>query len=319
MRALFTFFAAATLLGCAGPGSHTPTPRGPYVVVLGTAQDAGLPQIGCLEERCVRARKHPQERRLVTSLLLADPRTGKRWLFDATPDIREQVSRAAPHPPTRSFSGPRPPLFDGLFLTHAHMGHYTGLLHLGPEAYGAKDLPVYVSARFDTFLRQNGPWSLLVDAGVIRPEEILQDERITLGENLHVRALVVPHRDEFTDTLAFIIEGPRESLLYLPDIDKWERWSTPIEEVLSRVDHALIDGAFYSADEIPGRDLSEIPHPLITESLARFAPLPVSERRKVLFTHLNHTNPACDRGSPADLEIGNAGMGVARDGIIFEL
>ncbi len=311
----------ALLLGAcrSAPPVALETPSVPYVLVLGTAQDAGLPQIGCNEPPCVRARTHPDERRLVTSLLLVDPRTGKRFLFDCTPDIREQMARAEPHPPNRALPGPRPPLVDGIFLTHAHMGHYTGLLHFGPEAYGARDLAVWSSTRFMAFLRENDPWSLLVEGGNLRLEHMPAGERVTLGPDLHVRALVVPHRDEFTDTLAFIIEGPRKKLLYLPDIDKWERWSQSIEDIIGRVDFALVDGAFYAPDEIPGRDISEIPHPLIVESLARFGALPRDERRKVLFTHLNHTNPACDPHTEAARKVRQAGMAVARDGMILEL
>lgn len=305
------------LLGaCVAPA---PLPEGPYVVVLGTAQDGGVPQLGCREPNCARARQDARRARLVTSLVLADPRSARRWLFDASPDLPEQVERARPHPPTRAELGPRPALFDGVFLTHAHVGHYLGLAHLGREVYGARALPVWGSRRMLEFLGQNGPWSLLVDSGALELREVSLGGALELAPDLSVRALRVPHRDEFSDTLAFVIRGPRRTLAYLPDIDKWERWELRLEEFLAGVDVALLDGTFYADGEIPGRSLAEIPHPFVSETLERLADDPLDLRAKVVFTHLNHTNPACQPESDAQAAIRAAGMRVAREGELLEL
>lgn len=320
--------ALALLAGCAASG---PVPGGaaraapadePYVLVLGTAQDGGLPQIGCRGPACRAAHADPARRRYVASLLIADPRSGRRWLIDATPDLPEQVELAAGHPPGRpepAANGPRPPLFEGIFLTHAHGGHYTGLVHLGREAYDAHDLPVLGSRRMIQMLEQNAPWSLMVESGALQPVVLRQGEPYELAPGLTVEALPVPHRDELTDTMAFVVRGPRRSLLYLPDIDKWERWTRGVETVLAGVDVALVDGTFYADGEVPGRDLAEIPHPFIVESLERFGTLPRAERAKLLFTHLNHTNPAADPHGEAARRIRAAGMGVARDGQVMLL
>lgn len=291
----------------------------PYAVVLGTAQDGGLPQVGCDEAPCRRARRRAGARRLVASLLVVDPRTGGRWLIDATPDFREQVAVAERHPATRVDEGPRPPLFEGIFLTHAHVGHYTGLVHLGREAYGARGTPLHVSSRMAAFLSENGPWDLLVRAGHVRLEEFRAGEPVTLGENLSVTPVAVPHRDEYSDTHGFVVRGPTRSLLYLPDIDKWGRWTERIEDVLSGVDVALLDGTFFADGEVAGRAMSEIPHPFIVESLERFAAMPEAERAKVVFTHLNHTNPAADGRSAAARRVRRAGMAIAEDGQVLPL
>jgi pyrroloquinoline quinone biosynthesis protein B len=148
---------ALAFVACTSAPRPSAVPSGPYVVVLGTAQDAGLPQIGCNDAQCVAARRDPSQRRFASSILLADPRSGSRWLFDAGPDLREQFELARAHPPTRIEVGPRPPLFDGVFLTHAHIGHYAGLMQLGREAYGAHELPVFASPRMNDFLAHNGP------------------------------------------------------------------------------------------------------------------------------------------------------------------
>jgi len=300
-------------------GADVTTENAPYAVVLGSAQDGGLPQIGCTGPHCMAARANTNRRRLVASLLLVDPRTGKRWLIDATPDLPEQVELARAHPPTRRSTGPRPALFDGIFLTHAHTGHYTGLIHLGRPAYNAKNLPVFGSPRMCDFLRTNGPWDFMVDNRNIKLQTFKVKQTIILGEDLSITALPVPHRAEYTDTVGFLIRGPERALLYLPDIDKWELWERRIEEVIASVDMALLDGTFYAEGELPGRNMSKIPHPLIDETIRRFQELPADQRRKIVFTHLNHTNPAVDPDSTATARIISEGMAVAKDGQCFGL
>jgi pyrroloquinoline quinone biosynthesis protein B len=307
--------AATTLMWRAALSA---APHSPYVLVLGTAQDGGLPQIGGTSDQDEAARRDPARRRLVASLLVADRASGRRWLIDATPDLREQVERAAGEPPRR-LAGATPPLFDGIFLTHAHMGHYLGLAQLGREAYGASGVPVWGSERMAEFLSRNAPWDQLVKLGNIRLETFTAGVPVQLAPGLSVTALAVPHRAEYTDTHGFVVRGPRRALLYIPDIDKWERWETAIESALRGVDVALLDGTFFADGEIPGRSMADIPHPFIAESLQRFVALPEIERRKIVFTHLNHTNPAADPASPESRRIEAAGMRVAVEGERIDL
>lgn len=312
--------AATTLLvALVACNATSKAPREPFVVVLGTAQDGGFPQVGCREPACARAREDREHRRLVTSLALVDPRSGKRWLFDASPDLSEQVERLEPLAPLSTPDGVRPPLFDGIFLTHAHVGHYTGLSLLGREVYGARNVAVWCTQRMGAFLSTNGPWSLLVETRAIVLHEFEPGNTVALAPDLTIESLRVPHREEFSDTLAFIVRGPTRSIAYLPDIDKWERWDLPLERFLASVDVALVDGTFYADGELPGRAMSEIPHPFIAETLARLASAPPDVRTKVVFTHLNHTNPACDPRSAAARAIAAAGMRVAREGEVLPL
>ncbi len=302
--------ALAALVQPAPPETR---PGAPFGVVLGTAQDGGLPQMGGVAPEDESAREDPKRRRLVASLLIVDPLSQERFLIDATPDIREQVelaNRLAPRPR----SSARPPLFDAIALTHAHVGHYAGLMHLGREAYGADRQRVMVSDRMARFLETNGPWDLLVKLRHIQVERFEADMEVKLNERLLITPIAVPHRDEYSDTFGFIVRGPSRSILWLPDIDKWERWDRRIEEVIESVDLAYVDGTFFDAGELPGREMSEIPHPFISESLRRFAALPEKQRRKVVFVHLNHTNPAATPGSAAQRAIEKAGMRVAREG-----
>jgi pyrroloquinoline quinone biosynthesis protein B len=285
----------------------------PFTIVLGTAQDGGLPQIGGTAPEDQAARRDPARRRHVASLLIVDPGTNERFLIDATPDLPAQTEiadRIAPRPKTSA----RPPLFDAIALTHAHVGHYAGLLHLGREIYGAAGQRVLASDRMAAFLEKNGPWDLLVRLNNIRLERIKPGSATPLSSRVSITAIHVPHRDEYSDTFGFIVRGPSRSVLWLPDIDKWEKWDRRIEEVIAAVDVAYVDGTFFDGDELPGRVMSEVPHPFISESLARFASLPAAQRAKVVFMHLNHTNPATTPGSTAQRAIEKAGLRVAREG-----
>ena len=89
---------------------------------------------------------------------------------------------------------------------------------------------------------------------------------VDLEGGLQVTPLLVPHRDEYTETVGFWIQGPNRSALFIPDIDKWERWDslgTAIEDWIAKVDVAYLDGTFLEEGEIPGRAIEEIPHPFI--------------------------------------------------------
>ncbi|MFM7298891.1 MAG: MBL fold metallo-hydrolase [Planctomycetota bacterium] len=310
------WLALLVLAACQAPRT---TPQTPYLLVLGSAQNGGLPQIGCREPACARAREDDTFRRRVTSLALVDPRDGRRWLLDASPELAEQVELLESVAPRAPRGSSRPPLFEGIFLTHAHVGHYAGLAQLGREIYGARELPVWCSQRMDAFLRSNGPWSLLVDTRAIELRGLEPGAPVQLAADLSVDSLRVPHRDEFSDTLALVVRGPSRTVAYLPDIDKWERWDIPLEDFLASVDLALVDGTFFADGEVPGRAMAEIPHPFISETLARLSAAPLELRRKVVFTHLNHTNPAADPKSAAARAIQAAGMRVARDGEVLAL
>jgi pyrroloquinoline quinone biosynthesis protein B len=287
----------------------------PYVLVLGTAQDAGYPQAACRKSCCREAWNNVELRQGATCLAIISSDRKKRWLIDCTPNLPEQLRMLDQQAPVEA----RAPGLDGIFLTHAHIGHYCGLIHLGREVMGARSLPVYAMPRMESFLKTNGPWSQLVKLDNIELRALKSAAPTELTKSLQVTPLLVPHRDEFSETVGFIIQGPNQRVLYLPDIDKWSRWDRRIEDVLAQVDLAYLDGTFYANGEIPGRDMSQIPHPFIEESMKRFADLPDKERAKIRFIHLNHTNPALRPASAASRTIRDRGFGVARTGDIIAL
>ena len=280
----------------------------PYVVVLGIAQDGGSPHAGC-EKRCCKELWTNGDKEKVSCVGIVDPRSGKSWMIDATPDFPEQY---------RILTKEHDSELAGIFLTHAHMGHYTGLLHLGREVMGAKDVPVFAMPEMKEFLESNGPWNQLVQLNNIEIQPMKNDKEIKLANGLIIEPFLVPHRDEYSETVGYKIMGLKQSVLFIPDIDKWEKWDQEIFEVIQHIDIALLDGTFYSQDELPNRDMGEIPHPFIVESMETLYNLNSSNRNKVHFIHFNHSNPAIRNGAASNLIRSNR-FDVTLEGMIFPL
>lgn len=291
----------------------------PYLIVLGIAQDGGFPQAGCEKDCCRAVWNSAALRRYVSCLALVDPDSGQRWLFDCTPDFRDQLKLLDDLAPQGTAVSDRKVRLDGIFPTHAHIGHYAGLLQLGREVMGARSVPVYCMPRMRYFLESNGPWSQLVELQQIDMVRMVAGDRVAMNARLSVVPFLVPHRDEFSETVGFQIVGPQRTAIYLPDIDKWERWDVRVESLIGEADIAFLDGTFLDADELPGRDMSEIPHPLVAESIQRFQSLPERERAKIQFIHLNHSNPLLRADSEARQALEMTGMKVAEQAALFEL
>jgi len=285
----------------------------PSIVVLGTTQDAGSPQIGCTKDCCKNLFNQPDHSRQVVSVGLFDPNKKISYLFEATPDISKQLRLL------KTYSKSPTDLPNGIFLTHAHIGHYTGLMYLGKEAMNAKQLPVYAMPKMKSFLEQNGPWSQLVTQQNILIKDLSCNQPLRLSDSLSVTPILVPHRDEYSETVGYLISGPRKKLLFIPDIDKWEKWNQDINTLIKQVDFALIDATFFDAAEINNRPISEIPHPFVIESMNRFALMPLKEKQKIHFIHFNHTNPLLNINSEASEQILKAGFKIAKQGLEFKL
>jgi pyrroloquinoline quinone biosynthesis protein B len=232
---------------------------------------------------------------------------------DATPDLREQLDllpAVGEHPRGGVDRAP----VDGIFLTHVHMGHVLGLAFFGFEALDSHRLPVYATARVGAFLSGNLPWSRLVARDEIELRVVRPGESVELGDGVRVTPVLVPHRDEDSDTVGFRIAGPLRTVLYVPDTAPWEAWSAPPARALEGCELALVDGTFYAADELPGRDTATIGHPLMTSTMARLGDDVGAGRLRVLFTHLNHSNRALDPGGDAARSIRARGFGIAAEG-----
>ena len=287
--------------------TYSQTSESDYIQVLGIVQDAGYPHIGC-EKDCCKA-VSPGDY-FVSCLGLVDKTNNKRYLFDATPDIHNQLNLL------EKFSDAN--LVDGIFLTHAHIGHYTGLMYLGREGLGGKSIMVYALKRMSRFLTKNGPWDQLVKLNNISIQTISNKEFVKLSENIFVIPIRVPHRDEYSETVGYKIIGKSKKILFIPDIDKWDEWKKSIIEEVKLVDYAFIDGTFYNGTEL-NRDMREIPHPSIEETLQLFSNQPVAERNKIYFIHINHTNPILTNKNGIRDLVEGLGFNIAQRGLKFKL
>ena len=284
------------------------------LIILGTIQDAGFPHIACKKVCCKDLFSISDKDRQVVALGLIDNTYSKKYLFEATPDIAKQMKALL-----KDAIQNKNEMVDGIFLTHAHIGHYTGLMYLGKEAANAKNINVFAMPRMKKYLETNGPWSQLVTNKNISLTQIEKEQSISLTPNLMVTPFLVPHRDEYSETVGYRIKGPNKTALFIPDIDKWNKWNKSIVEEIKKVDYAFLDATFYSGKEINNRDISQIPHPFIIESLEMFKTLDSIERKKVIFIHFNHTNPVIDLKNNEAKNVLDQGFNIGSINEVYDL
>lgn len=318
IKRIWLFVILAFIAGCKQMNNNTANVKGKnlpdqFLVVLGIAQDAGYPQAGCEKECCMAFYSGKEEKKLITCLAMVDRITKQYWLIEATPDIAAQLKNLQSYLSAPGYSP------DGIFITHAHIGHYSGLMQLGREVMGAKEIPVHLMPRMDSFIKSNGPWSQLVTLNNIRLNKMAADSTVKLGQSFSITPIKVPHRDEFSETVGFIINSDKKKVLFIPDIDKWEKWDKDILAAIGKADIAFLDGTFYKNGELPGRDMSEVPHPFVEESLQKFSSLTLVQQSKVVFIHFNHTNPLLKKESAEKKKVKEDGFNVAEEGMMIEM
>ena len=282
-----------------------------YIYVLGNVQDAGLPHIGCQHKFC-KEKFSEFEEYFTTSVAVVDPVEKKYILFEASPDIPYQLNYLEKEI-FNEFLLP-----ESIFITHAHIGHYTGLMYFGREALGSKNLIIKVLPKMSNFLKTNGPWSQLVDINNIKIQNLSFGSKTNELRNITVTPIQVPHRDEYSETAGFIIEGRNKKALFIPDIDKWEKWDKNLKQLVYEFDYLLLDSTFYDSKEI-NRDISEIPHPLVTETINLLDDLSPEHKNKVYFIHMNHTNLMLDPSSELTKLVVNKGFNITRLGLKLSL
>ncbi len=293
---IFIFFGFINFVNC----------QSEYIYILGNVQDAGLPHIGCQHKFC-NDKFNEFEEYFTTSLAVVDPINKKYILFEATPDLPYQLN----YLDKKIFKKFLLP--ESIFITHAHIGHYAGLMYFGREALGSKGLKVNVLPKMANFLQTNGPWSQLVEINNIKIQDLNFGVNVSELKNITITPIEVPHRDEYSETAGFIIEGKTKKALFIPDIDKWEKWDKDLKQLVNEFDYLLLDATFYDSKEI-NRDISEIPHPLVSETINLLDSLSNESKNKVYFIHMNHTNLMLDPMSELSKFIYSKGYNIARVG-----
>jgi len=313
---LIFFLFAFTCIGCTtkkdtNTATKTLKPT-QYITVLGTAQDGGFPHIGCQKDCCDNYYNGRYKKQKVVSLGLIDLEHSQKWIFEATPDMSTQLAELEQHHLKKET------IIDGVFLTHAHIGHYTGLMYFGREALGKQGTKVYAMPTMKTFLETNGPWSQLISINNIAIQPLQNDSTIVLNSQLKVTPFLIPHRDEFSETVGYKISGSKKTALFIPDIDKWHTWKKSIIEEVKKVDYAFLDATFFNQKEVK-RAMTEVPHPFIEETINLFKNESKETKNKVIFIHFNHTNPALQKNSKEKNQAEKLGFRFAIEGQNYEL
>lgn len=279
------------------------------VLLLGAAQDGGFPQFGCFCRNCSAVLDGAVAGDTAVSLAVIDRGAGKWFLIEAAPQLHEQWKTFG-----RIFKGLE---LAGVFLTHAHTGHYPGLLFFGKESMNTSHLPVYASAEMHDFLQTNEPWGVLYRNGNIDRVDIADGCDQELTSCLTISPQFVQHRRDFTDTCAFHIRGLQRSLFFCPDIDSWEGMQPDLVAVVTSVDVALLDATFYHDEELPGRDMSCIPHPRVVHTVALLKD--VTTETEVVLIHLNHSNCLWVDSELEESLLREDGVRVGRKGMTWSL
>lgn len=279
-----------------------------HVRVLGITQDGGYPHTGCRKDCCIKLWSNPSKKELVASIALIDQSSEKFWLIDITPDFKNQYNILSSHY-----------TLSGIFLTHAHLGHYIGLLDLGKEVMNLSNIPVYSMPRMKCFIEENAPINFLIQNNNIKSLGLFDEDLIMLNKSVSISPFLAPHRNELSETVGYKIRSNEKSIIYLPDIDTWNSKKLDIIDIIISNDVLFIDGTFYDENELSNRDISKIPHPTIKESFNKFKSLDKENRKKIFFTHLNHTNNLLRSDSKEFNEVLNRGYNIARTGQCINL
>ena len=277
-----------------------------FIYVLGSAQDGGYPHFGCRERCCESVWEDTSKQRFPSSLALVDMNEKKYWLFDVTPEVKNQVHMLDQFNCSLA----------GVFITHAHVGHYMGLINFGLEILNTKKVPVYVMPRMKDYIESSSIFNQLINNENINLTLLSDNKIFNINRDLSIKPFKVPHRNELSETVGFQIIGNKKSVIYLPDIDSWDGFESNLFDIIKSNDILFIDGTFYSKDEIKNRDMSKIPHPEIIDTMHRLSDLSNIDKKKIHFIHFNHTNHILNDKIAYNKVIGE-GFSISQDRELF--
>ena len=286
----------------------------PTLTILGTAQDGGVPQAGCGCSNCNAAFENPQRVRFPVSLGVIDNQGGMH-LIEATRALPQQLKIWAD---ACRFDSPIRP--NSVLLTHAHLGHIEGIGQFGKEAMGCRNLTLVASESVASILQEKKLMTpfVIADFGSQNLPKFQQGGVV-------FDFIPVPHRDDTSDTHAILISGENKRVLFLPDHDDWEQtlksvgYKNPNEWFQSLgATHVLLDATFWNGEELSGRDMKDVPHPTVEDSLARLQEGGIGGP-EIILIHLNHTNPLNNPNSHQSRMVEDAGHSIGQRGMTIEL
>ncbi|MGW7236685.1 pyrroloquinoline quinone biosynthesis protein PqqB [Streptomyces sp. NPDC054804] len=294
------------------------------VVLLGTAAGGGFPQWNCACVLCAAARDGKLPSRTQECVALTG--NGRDWwLLNASPDIRAQLTATAllwPGP------GPRETPVRGVLLTDAEADHVTGLTVLR----GAPDLKVYAAPPVRTLLApargaldRYAPWEWadsLADGGfVLSGGLVVTAHPVSAKAPKYVPAALAEADGRWVTAYRVEDLATGGVLLYAPCVGAW---SDTLDDLCAEADCVLLDGTFFTADEMgttvrSGPGQAAMGHLPVSGPHGSLAALSRHPRARRIYTHLNNTNPLVDPASRARAQLAEEGIEVLPDGIEFAL
>jgi len=292
---------------------------GVSVTILGTAQDGGIPQAGCSCQRCLDAHRDLKLRKYPVSLGILGV-DGTKHIIEITKNLSEQLVIWTPE---------KNDLFipETVSITHLHLGHIEGIGQLGKPVMGLREVDVYLSPKNKDVFDNRSDIVLMEDEGNIRThsKNFYHPFEPKDGCGFSLQFIPIPHRSELGDNAAIIIKVEGKSILFMPDQDSWSdtldyHSKENIRDFLKMfdIDEALIDGTFWSMDELPRRDISKIPHPTIQETIQLLGRKREGDP-EISFLHLNHSNPVNDLGSEQRKVVEENGWKISEIGDVLKL
>jgi pyrroloquinoline quinone biosynthesis protein B len=307
------------------------------ITILGSAAGGGFPQWNCNCRQCAGVRAGTLRAKARTqSSIFVQPGDGGMGvdgvLFNASPDILAQIQRNPVLQPGRAI---RDSAIAGVLLMDGQIDHATGLFMLRERT---SPLPLWCTDPVEEDLRHGNPILRVLDhyCGVAR-QPIALDGRpfgISGVPGLQLRALPLaskaapysPHREQSVPgdnigiTLSDAATGRRA--FYAPGLGAID---PAVFDAMSNADAVLVDGTFWTDDEMIGlglsrktaRDIGHLPQSGPGGMIEWLGRLPAGTRK--LLIHINNTNPILDEDSPQRAALAAAGIEVCEDGMAIAL
>ncbi|MCW5664427.1 MAG: pyrroloquinoline quinone biosynthesis protein PqqB [Piscinibacter sp.] len=304
------------------------------ITILGAAAGGGFPQWNCNCRNCagvrsgaVRARPRTQ-----SSIFVRDDQAADGVLFNASPDILEQIRANPALQPNRRV---RDSAIAGVVLMDGQIDHATGLFMLRERG---SPLPLWCTDPVEQDLTQGNPILRVLGhyCGVQRERIVPDGTPFTIpgAPGLAFRAFALaskaapysPHRDAPVpgDNIGMLITDRTSgrSAFYAPGLGEI---TPPLFDVMSGADAVFVDGTFWTDDEMialglskkTARDIGHLPQSGAGGMIEWLDQLPASARRFLI--HINNTNPILDEDSPQRAELARHRIEVCEDGVTLEI
>ncbi len=304
------------------------------ITVLGAAAGGGFPQWNCNCRQCagVRAGSLRAKPRTQSSIFVQGDDGVDGVLFNASPDILQQIRANPVLQPGRAV---RDSAIAGVVLMDGQVDHVTGLFMLRERS---SPLPIWCTDEVTDDLTHGNPVLRVLGhfCGVQRQRIAIDGTAFTVPGVAGLRFCALPlsskaapyspHRDNPTpgDNIGMLIsdQASGKTVFYAPGLGEI---SPAVFDAMHSADVVMVDGTFFTDDEMPAlglskktaRSIGHLPQTGPGGMLSWLDRLPASTRR--LLIHINNTNPVLDEDSAAHALLRQHGVALCEDGMLIEL